>query len=110
MWEMLTENMVGKKDDSKKARWDCVPFDILEGLANVMGHGAEKYDEKPGEQNWKKVDDGYHRYFAAMMRHVIADRNGEYLDPESGMPHMWHAMFNCVAMTHFSKEKEEDVK
>lgn len=102
--------MVGKKfDGDKKARWDCVPFDILEDLAKVLGYGAEKYNENPTNPNWPKVKDGYNRYFAALMRHLVADRKGEYLDKESGFPHMAHAMFNVVCLSHFSKEKQKDI-
>lgn len=101
----------GKKfDNGKKARWDCVPFDILDGLAQVMGYGAEKYDENPNDPNWRKVEDGYNRYFAALMRHLVADRSGENIDPESGFPHMWHAMFNVVCLTQFSKDKFDSKK
>lgn len=100
------KNVGDKFDKRKKARWDCVPFEVLEGLAEVMGYGAEKYSENPNDPNWIKVEDGYNRYFAALMRHLVADRKGEYIDPESGFPHMSHAMFNVVCLSHFSKQKQ----
>lgn len=100
--------MKAKKYDIGKTRWDKVPFDILEGLAKVTTYGANKYKENPDILNWKKVEDGYNRYFSALMRHLIADRKGEYLDKESGLPHMSHAMFNVVCLAYFSEKNNGD--
>lgn len=96
---------IGLKSDDGKLLWDRIPFEIIEELAEVFTYGAKKYNEHPDNPNWKKVDDGYNRYFAAMMRHLVEDRKGNYLDDESGLPHMSHVLFNVVALCKFSKDK-----
>lgn len=61
---------------------------IAEAL--VMRTGADKY----GPFNWRdtdreKLDNGI--YIDAALRHIFAYWDGQDLDPESGLPHLWHA-------------------
>jgi len=98
--------MSGKKYDTEKTRWDCVPMDVIEGIAKVMTYGAKKYNENPDDPNWKKVDNGKHRYFAAMMRHYMQDLQGEVLDDESGLEHLDHFLFNAMAYVYFKKKEK----
>ena len=81
----------GIKADTGKARWDAVPFDALASVVAALTHGAAKYDERPGSENWARLEGGEHRYFAACMRHLTAWRLGERTDAESGLPHLAHA-------------------
>lgn len=99
----------GKKfdDNPDKPRWDCVPFEILEGVAKVMGYGARKYNEDPNDPNWIKVENGRYRYFAAMMRHYMQDLKGEALDSESGLEHLDHFLFNAIAYVYFKRKENE---
>lgn len=98
--------MIGKKFDTEgKIRWDCVPLELIEQIAEVMTYGAEKYNENPNNPNWVKVENGKHRYYAAMMRHLVADMKGERTDPESGLPHLSHFLFNAMAYTHFRRQE-----
>lgn len=100
--------MTGKKSDVGKIRWDCVPFEMVEGIARVMSYGANKYNEDPDNPNWIKVEYGKHRYFAAMMRHFMADRKGEVLDPDSGLEHLDHFLFNALAYAYFKRNENND--
>ena len=52
----------------------------------------------------QKVSDSKRRYFDAMQRHVWSWKQGEQLDPESGIHHLAHAM--CCLMFLY----EHDVK
>lgn len=88
--------MTGKKFDDGKLRYDLVPPAVLEQLATVLTFGAEKY----GANNWQTVPDARNRYYAAMMRHVEADRGGEVFDEESGLPHLTHALACVAFMLH----------
>lgn len=88
--------MTGKKFDDGKLRYDLVPPAVLEQLATVLTFGAEKY----GANNWQTVPDARNRYYAAMMRHVEADRGGEVFDKESGLPHLTHALACVAFMLH----------
>lgn len=82
----------GVKFDADKLRYDLVPPEALEQIAEVLTYGARKY----APDNWKTVSDPYARYYAAAMRHMEARRMGEVDDPESGLPHLAHA--SCCLM------------
>jgi len=66
---------------------DLLPFDQVGQIVNVLTYGARKYSGV----GWKQTPDGKNRYFAALMRHLVAWRSGEARDPESGLPHLAHA-------------------
>ena len=83
--------MSGVKYDSNKLRYDLIPAEPLEELADVLSYGALKY----GENNWQSLDKFDDRYYAALMRHIQAWRKGEQFDEESGKPHLSHALA-CV--------------
>lgn len=80
--------MEGKKYDSGKPRYDLIPPVVLDQLAQVLTYGSHKY----GDNNWQNVTPFNDRYYAAVMRHLQADRAGEVHDPESGLPHLTHAL------------------
>jgi len=81
----------GRKDDQNKPRMDLIPPESLWALAVVLGFGARKY----GDRNWE-CGMRWSRYYAALLRHLIAWWGGENDDPESGMPHLWHVL--CCAV------------
>lgn len=81
----------GVKYDKGKARYELIPTEALQGLAEVLTFGAEKYDPR----NWEKGMD-WGRVFGALQRHLWAWWNGEDTDPETGMSHLHHAAC-CVA-------------
>ena len=99
---MCQDKIVGKKYDQGKNRWDLVPFGSLDDLVAVITHGADKY----GDTNWKMVPDRTNRYFAAAMRHIAAWRMGELTDPESGLPHLAHAMCSLVFVMETDRENK----
>lgn len=88
----------GLKFDTGKNRLDLIYWPFVEGVGTVLTHGAAKY----APNNWQKVDDGINRYFAAAMRHLIAYRNGERLDPDSGLPHLSHAATNMMFLQYLT--------
>lgn len=92
------------KEDNGKTRWDLVPWDCVEPLADILTFGAAKY----GEASWQSVPDAPKRYKAALFRHLIAWCKGEKIDPESGRSHLHHALCNLVFMIHFEKHPEEN--
>ena len=69
---------------------------------DVLTFGAKKY----GDNNWVKLDNGIERYFAALMRHLVAWRSGEWLDKESSKPHLAHAMCCLIFIFWLSLKKE----
>ena len=82
----------GKKFDTGKLRYDLIPLEALEGLADILTFGAQKYSEN----NWKDVERAEDRYYAALLRHLFASRKGEKSDPESGKSHLHHAITNLA--------------
>ena len=76
----------GIKHDAGKPPITLLDRDFIEGAAQVMRFGAEKY----GRHNWCKGI-SHTRLADAAMRHLIAWASGEDIDPESGLPHIDHA-------------------
>ncbi len=77
----------GRKYDQEKTRLELLPVVPLVWIALALGYGVVKY----GVDNWKRVPDGRTRYTGALLRHLFAAMRGEFLDPESGLPHLAHA-------------------
>jgi hypothetical protein len=81
----------GKKFDDNKVRMDLLPPEMEAAVAAVLSFGANKYGDRNWEQGMR-----WGRPYAAMRRHMNAWWAGEENDPETGMPHTWHAAC-CVA-------------
>ena len=93
----------GLKHDGGKPRWDLLPWEELLEVAKVMEFGARKY----APDNWKKVEGGPWRYLRAGIGHLAARASGERRDPESGLPHLAHAVCCCLFLLWF--DRHEDV-
>jgi hypothetical protein len=93
----------GKKYDNGKLRWDLLPLGPVEEVVEILTYGAEKY----GPNNWQMVEDWEDRYFAALMRHLVAWRKGERDDKESGLPHLAHALCNLTFLRYLECDKDE---
>jgi len=81
----------GLKYDAEKPPMDLIDRRAMEQLANVLAFGAKKY----AAHNWRSGIQ-YSRLTAAALRHIHAFNDGETFDPESGLPHIAHAM--CCLM------------
>lgn len=93
----------GQKDDAGKPRYDLIPALAEEAVVKVLTFGAQKY----GAENWRKVPDAHARYYAAARRHGAARRRGEYLDPESGLPHLAHEITCLMFMLELDLKTSE---
>lgn len=82
----------GRKDDATKLRYDLMPAIAEAKVVEVLTYGAKKY----APDNWRQVPDWRARYLAALLRHVAAWRMGEEIDPESGLPHLAHAVCSLL--------------
>lgn len=76
-----------------KVPFDTVPPAAIAYMSLAMGLGARKY----GSFNWREKNVKATIYYAAMMRHMHAWFDGQELDPESGYPHIAHALA-CAAI------------
>jgi hypothetical protein len=88
----LPVKQIGRKYDGGKLEYGLLPPLALEETVKVLTFGAQKYER----DNWQKVGDAKRRYFDALQRHVWAWKQGEQIDPESGIHHLAHAM--CCLM------------
>jgi dATP/dGTP diphosphohydrolase len=81
----------------KSARMDLIPFDALWQISLVYGFGATKY----ADRNWEA---GYNwsQSFGALQRHLALFWSGEEVDEESGLPHLAHAGWHCLALLAFA--------
>jgi hypothetical protein len=93
--------MEGTKLDSGKLRWDLLPLSEVSDVVEVYTRGAAKY----GDNNWKLVVSPIDRYFAALMRHLVAWRSGERVDCEWGTHHLAHVIWNAIALLYFDKQE-----
>lgn len=90
----------GVKYDQEKPRYDLLPPELLNAVAEILGYGARKY----ADRNWEKGM-SWGRVFSACMRHMWAWARGEDKDPESGYPHLWHAACNIAFLITYSERK-----
>lgn len=96
----VVDPKTGGAKGSKIAQLGAVDPAALLEVARVAGFGGQKYDRG----NFLK---GYawSLSFDALMRHLLAFWDGEETDPESGMSHMAHAAWHCLALISFSQRK-----
>lgn len=94
------------KNDRKdgKPMWELLSLPLMEWIVKVYTYGVEKYNQ-PG--SWMLLENGYQRYKAALLRHIVAYEKGEVNDPESGLPHLAHAAWNAIAMLWFGLNNKE---
>lgn len=87
------------KNDFKdgKLRWDLLPLDLIEKVVEVYDFGSHKY----APNTWQNLENGKERYLAAHFRHLCAWRKGEKNDPESGLNHLQHCIWNLLAVLHY---------
>ena len=94
--------MEGIKYDDGKPRFDLLPASPLVDVAAVAAYGAKKYSDR----NWEKGMP-YGRIYAALQRHLWAFWNGEDNDKESGLPHMAHAAWGCLALLEMMQKRKD---
>ncbi len=73
-------------------------------LVSAVSHfGASKY----AWDGWLGVDNGFDRYSEAMVRHLVAERSDDPLDPDSRLPHIGHTAWNALARTELYLLEQE---
>lgn len=90
----------GKKYDTGKLLLRLSPPEAIRAMGEVLTYGAGKY----GHNNWRGVE--AFRYEAALLRHWLAWREGEWLDAESGLPHLWHVLCNAAFLVALEEGKK----
>lgn len=93
----MSLHVKGAKDDSGKNRVSLVLGGFAEAILEVCKvgtFGANKYTDN----GWQSVPNGIARYEDALFRHFLAYKSGEFLDPESKLPHLAHCAWNALAV------------
>ena len=90
-WVTPTKDSKGTKYDQAKPPMSLLDAKFLEGVASVLGFGANKY----AAHNWRNGIH-YSRLISAAYRHLGAINMGEDTDPESGLSHSYH--LGCCVM------------
>ena len=65
----------------------------LAAVTDVGTYGAQKYTPR----GWQYVPDGVERYSEALMRHWLAEQQGEAVDAQTGLLHAAHLAWNALA-------------
>jgi len=93
------------KYDDGKAPIALVPPEVIEAMATVLEFGATKY----GANNWRKDPSEWSRSYSSLQRHLNSFWSGEDFDPESGEPHLAHALTQCAFLyVYFLEQKKWD--
>lgn len=92
----VTDPVTGGMKGKKQAQLGAIDPNALLRLAEVAGHGSDKYERL----NYLKGYD-WSLSFDALMRHLLQFWSGEDLDSESGLPHLAHASWHCLALLAF---------
>ena len=96
--------MESKKNDFKdhKLRWDLLPLEDVEELVRVYTAGSHKY----GDNTWQNLDNGYERYKAALLRHLMEYERGNRIDEETGCMHLAQVAWNAIAILHLDRNNK----
>ena len=89
----------GKKNDRQdgKLMWELLPLPLLEEVVKVYTAGAQKY----GANQWQNLDNGYQRYKAALLRHVVEYEKGNPVDADTGCLHLAQVAWNSLEILYF---------
>lgn len=93
----------GVKYDKDKPDYSLLPAYALDEVVKALTYGKAKY----GAGNWRLLDDGWNRYFAACQRHLWALQRGEKYDDESKLHHAAHAIacaLFMIELEHYDKK------
>jgi hypothetical protein len=96
----VIDPITGGEKGTKPERLGLIPFEALDELARVYGFGAQKYDLHNYLKGYK-----WNLSLDAMLRHISQFQQGASVDPESGLHHLAHAAWHCLALIMFDRHK-----
>jgi hypothetical protein len=93
---------VARKFDASKVPLSLLPTEALMQIGDVFGFGAQKYDAWNWTNGfeWSRLND-------SLLRHILAWKAGEDVDPESGKSHLAHAGCNIMMLIWHEVHKKE---
>lgn len=78
----------------QKPQLHLLPPRAMVDCARALEDGARKY----GAWNWRSTKVAATVYLSAALRHMLAYLDGEFYDPDSGHPHLGHAMASLAIL------------
>lgn len=94
-----------QKDTANKLRMDLIPPEVDESYAEVLGLGANKYEDR----NWERGVP-YMSCVAALKRHLNRWLKGEDINAADGsLNHLQHAQFWVNALVTYVKRNRVDL-
>jgi hypothetical protein len=93
----ITDPVTGGQKGTKPCQIGAVDVRSLIEVGKVAGFGAGKYERYNFLLGYK-----WSLSYDALQRHLMAFWGGEANDPESGLPHLAHAAWHCLALLSFS--------
>lgn len=100
--EVRTTSSTGGQKGTKPERYDLIPWEAMDEVARVYGFGAQKY----AAHNWRRKYE-WGKSIAALIRHITAFVRGKTYDEETGLHHLAHAVFHCLALIVWTAEDGE---
>ena len=98
--QTATESNQEAKSDGGKPRPSLVPPALIDGVMRIREFGTARYGNP---DNWRNVD--AERYHDALLRHILAIwEDWKAVDPDSGMPHLWHAACNIAFLMQYMED------
>lgn len=94
--------MEGIKFDSGKPLMNLLSSRWLKGTAEVLTAGARKYSS----HNWRKGMK-FSRCYDALQRHMLAWNDGQDLDLETGLSHLYHASCCLMFLAELSETRTD---
>ena len=76
-----------------KTEWNMLDYDFIELMSKIMMFGLVKGYPR---NNWKQPVKDIGDIDNSLMRHAIDSIKGEFLDEESGFPHVAHVAVNAM--------------
>lgn len=98
----IVNEATGGEKGQKGQRYDLIPWNALDQVAEVYAAGANKY----ADHNWRLGYD-WSLSFASLIRHAKAFWEGESIDEEMGTHHLGAVVFHALALLTFEVEHPE---
>ena len=93
-----------KREKMNSIRYDYLPMlPVVESYSRVADFGAQKY----APWNWAKGIP-QSQISSSLQRHLWAYMEGQDKDPESGLSHLDHMLWNAIAMVYNEYNKIQD--
>ena len=98
---------IDRKDVTGKVNPLLIPYEAVAAFSVISDYGFEKYGNRHTWMN-NEPEAGVMRYLAAGARHSLKAAQGEELDPESGIPHVYANLWNAaVVCWHYERQKQK---